>query len=110
MVRESARMSDIEAGYRMLTTATRSPLRERAGWPRVLWIVGAVLLAAMVFHIVALATGGIGLAMTLLLINAFRSRPLDRLDPASLVVLALCAVALITVYVRLAAARLRPPG
>jgi len=48
--------------------------------------------------------------MTLLLINAFRSRPLDRLDPASLVVLALCAVALIDVYVRLAAARLRPPG
>src|SRR5215475_14168545 len=42
-----------------MTTATTTPLLVRSGWPRLLWIVGAVLLATMVFHIVALVvTGG----------------------------------------------------
>lgn len=38
------------------------------------------------------------MAITLLLVNALRSRPLDRLDPASSATLALCGVAVIAVY------------
>jgi len=48
--------------------------------------------------------------MTLLLVNAFQSRPLDRLDPGSLVALALCGAALVAVYIRTLAASFRPAG
>lgn len=71
-------------------------------------LAGTRLSAAGQLRLVAVAAGGVGLAMTLLLVNAFRSRPLDQLDPASLVVLAGCGVALVAVYLRLVAAWLRP--
>jgi drug/metabolite transporter superfamily protein YnfA len=61
-------------------------------------LTGTGLSPARQLRLVAVAVGGIGLAMTLLLVNAFRSRPLDRLDPASLAALALCGVAVIAVY------------
>jgi hypothetical protein len=55
-------------------------------------------------RLVALAAGSVGLAMTLLLVHAFRSLPLDRLGPASLAALAVCGAALVMVYARLVAA------
>jgi hypothetical protein len=67
-------------------------------------LTGTSLSSAKQLRLVAVAVGGIGLAIALLLVNAFRSRPLDRLDPASLVALTLCGVALIAVYIRAVAA------
>jgi hypothetical protein len=78
----------------------------------VLLAVPAVLLArtaltrAQQARLVAVAAVSVGLALVLLLVNAFRSRPLDRLDPVSLGVLAICAAALVLVYARLVAALL----
>jgi hypothetical protein len=71
-------------------------------------LTGTGLSAARQLRLVAVAVGGTGLAVTLLLVNAFRSRPLDRLDPASLVTIVLCGVALIAVYIRVVASWLSP--
>jgi hypothetical protein len=76
----------------------------------VLLAVPAVLLTrtriapARQLQLVATATASIGLAMTLLLVNAFRSLPLQRLDPVSLTALGICVAALGYVYARLVAA------
>ncbi len=51
--------------------------------------------------------------MILLLVNAFRSVPLERLDRVSLGALAICGTALVIVYARLVAALVslrRPRG
>ncbi len=67
-------------------------------------LTGTALSRARQLRLVAVAAGSVGLAMTLLLVNAFRSLPLDRLDPVSLAALAVCGAAVVVVYARLVAA------
>jgi hypothetical protein len=70
----------------------------------VLLAVPAVLLARTPVHarrqlqVVAIAAGAVVVALTILLGHAARQLPLDRLDPAAIAALAVCAVALAASY------------
>jgi hypothetical protein len=58
-------------------------------------------------HLIATAVGAIGVGMAVLLVQALRQLPLDRLHPVLLAVLALCLVALVAAYVGIAVALLK---
>lgn len=74
--------------------------------------VPAVLLARTTMRLrrqlrtVAVMVASVGTAMALLLVHAFRQLPLDRLHPATLAVLAVCALALGAAYLGVAFALL----
>jgi hypothetical protein len=77
------------------------------GWPRVLWVIGTVLLVTMVVHIAALViTGGpvsgpvsLRKPATFAETGWLRQLPLKALIPLTLTALGLCAIALLATYV-----------
>ena len=79
----------------------------------ILLAVPAILLArtavpaARQRRMVAILVTGVGLAMLLLLVHAFRRQPLDRLNPVELAVLALCAITALAGYVTVGVQLLR---
>jgi hypothetical protein len=82
----------------------------------VLLAVPAVLLARSAMspvrqlHVVALAVSSVAIGLILLLVQAFRQLPLDRLHPVALATLALCVVGLLAAYALIAAALLKKDG
>jgi hypothetical protein len=82
----------------------------------VLLAVPAVLLARSAMspvrqlQVVALAVSSVAIGLILLLVQAFRQLPLDRLHPVALATLALCVVGLLAAYALIAAALLKKDG
>ncbi|MGH3550321.1 MAG: hypothetical protein ACRDQU_19835 [Pseudonocardiaceae bacterium] len=85
--------------------------------PHIIGIHGLVLLAVPAvlltrtamprirqLAVIALVVTSVSLAMTILLVQAFRRLPLDQLHPAAVATLALCAVALLGAYAYVATA------
>jgi hypothetical protein len=81
----------------------------------VLLAVPAILLARTAvsrrrqLRVVAVSVAGVAVAAALLLVQALRQQPLDRLNPLALAVLAVCGVALVGSYVAVVGALFRRP-